>query len=75
MSPNGTHQRPQADGSARGRDGRVNAKTLSARGRALYVSRFAAWVCWAAYAASLLCRALYSLGTETRRQVGLYRGS
>jgi hypothetical protein len=46
---NGSHQRPHADGSARGREGLVNARTLSARGRALYVSRLAAWVCYAAH--------------------------
>jgi hypothetical protein len=45
---NGTHQRPHAEGSARGRDGLVIARTLVARGQALYVSRLDAWVCWAA---------------------------
>jgi hypothetical protein len=45
LSPNGTHQRPHADGSARGRDGLVIATTSIARGHALYLSRLAAWVC------------------------------
>jgi hypothetical protein len=45
QSPNGTHQRPHADASARERGRLVNARTLIARGQALYVSRLAAWVC------------------------------
>jgi hypothetical protein len=43
--PNGTHQRPHANGSARGRGRLVYARTLIARGQAIYPSRIAAWVC------------------------------
>ena len=43
-SPNGSLQWPHADGSARGREELELARLLIARGRALYLSRLAAWV-------------------------------
>jgi hypothetical protein len=45
LSSNGSHQRPHANESARGREGLVDAERWIARGRALYVSRRAACVC------------------------------
>jgi hypothetical protein len=46
-SHNGAHHRPHAGGSARGRVGLELANLLIVRGRASYMSRFAAWVFWA----------------------------
>jgi hypothetical protein len=47
-SPNGPHLRPHAGLSARGRAAPEKVPPLPARGRALYVSRRAACVCYAA---------------------------
>jgi hypothetical protein len=66
MTPNGTHQRPHADGSARGRDRPVNAQTMIARGRLLYVSRLAAWVCSASRAFLHLYSGLFVRREQSR---------
>jgi hypothetical protein len=58
LSPNGPHQRPHANLSARGREGLGIAGGQIARGRALYASRRAACVCWATrYLSRFLSRA------------------
>jgi hypothetical protein len=66
LSPNGTHQRPHADASARGRDRLVSAKTLIARGQALYVSRLAAWDCSASRVRSSILVREYPLAFDKK---------
>ena len=67
MSPNGSHQRPHADLTARGRVALNRALGPAARGRALYASRRAACVC---YATGLGASSLRSRPGKTKTLVG-----
>jgi len=66
MLANGSHQRPRADLSARGRGALNRVRGSAARGRALYASRRAACVCWATTCVALISAFLDSMAMLSR---------